>query len=98
MTQVWILDILCLAGILVSAALVIICANPLPAVMALSAMGTILGTLFVVLAAPDVALAEVVVGAIATPMLYLIALGKIRTDVTDPGEDRDRTGKASRHG
>lgn len=71
------------------------------AVMALSAMGTVLGTLFVVLAAPDVALAEVVVGAIATPVLYLIALGKIRTDVVDRGDisqDSGDTGKAARSG
>lgn len=91
MTALWALDLLCLAGILASAVLVIALANPLPAVMALSAMGTILGTLFVILAAPDVALAEVVVGAIATPVLYLIALGKIRTDVSDRGA------KPSRH-
>jgi uncharacterized MnhB-related membrane protein len=91
MTMLWTLDLLCLTGVLVSGVLVIVFTDPLPAVMALSAMGTILGTLFVVLAAPDVALAEVVVGAIATPLLYLIALGKIRTDVGDRG------GKPARH-
>jgi uncharacterized MnhB-related membrane protein len=40
----------------------------------------------VVLNAPDVAHAEVVVGSIATPVLYLIAISKIRTDVHQQGE------------
>jgi energy-converting hydrogenase B subunit D len=39
----------------------------------------------VALAAPDVAEAEAVVGAIALPVLYLVAIGKIRTDVPDRG-------------
>ena len=98
MTLTWVLDGLCLAGVLACAVLVIVSTNPLPAVMALSAMGTILGTLFVVLAAPDVALAEVVVGAIATPVLYLIALGKIRTDVADSGDGGVRRRGSARHG
>jgi energy-converting hydrogenase B subunit D len=41
---------------------------------------------FVVLGAPDVAQSEIVVGSIALPVLYLIAIGKIRSDVRDRGE------------
>ena len=54
--------------------------------MALSAAGTMLSVLFVVLGAPDVAHSEVVVGAIALPVLYLVAIGKARTDVSDQPE------------
>jgi energy-converting hydrogenase B subunit D len=82
-TAFWILDYLCLVLVLACATLVVMLRNIAGAVMALSAMGTVLGALFVVLAAPDVAHAEVVVGAIALPVLYLIAIGKIRTDVAD---------------
>jgi uncharacterized MnhB-related membrane protein len=39
-----------------------------------------------VLAAPDDAQSEIVVGAIALPVLYLIAIGKVRADVRDRGE------------
>ena len=56
------------------------------AVMALSGVGTLLTLLFVILGAPDDAHSEVVVGAIALPVLYLIAIGKVRADVTDRGE------------
>ena len=86
MTEFWLLDYLCLALILICAVLVVVLRNLSGAVMALSAMGTVLAVLFVILAAPDVAHAEVVVGAIALPVLYLIAIGKIRTDVPDHGE------------
>lgn len=86
MTWFWVIDYLCLAAILAGATLVVLLRNLNGAVMALSAVGTVLALLFVVLAAPDVALAEVVVGTIALPVLYLIAIGKIRTDVPDIGE------------
>lgn len=86
MTGFWILDYLCLFVVLAAAVLVVLLRNLNGSVMALSAMGTVLSLLFVVLAAPDVAQSEVVVGAIALPVLYLIAIGKLRTDVPDQGE------------
>ena len=79
----WALDLGCLAVVLACAIAVVRIENLNGAVMALSAMGTTLSLLFVVLGAPDVAHAEVVVGAIALPALYLIAIGKARTDVDD---------------
>jgi hypothetical protein len=54
--------------------------------MALSLVGVCLALLFVVLGAPDDAHAEVMVGAIALPTLYLLAIGKTRADVEDTGE------------
>ena len=95
MTAFWALDYLLLAIILASAVLVVRLRNLSSAVMALSAAGTMLSVLFVVLGAPDVAHSEVVVGAIALPVLYLVAIGKARTDITDSPEldeagERDR--------
>lgn len=86
MSAFWALDYLCLAVLLASAVFVVRLRNLNGAVMALSALGTVLALLFVVLAAPDLANAEIVVGAIALPVLYLIAIGKIRADVRDRGE------------
>jgi uncharacterized MnhB-related membrane protein len=86
MTTFWALDFACLALVLASAVLVVMLRNLNGAVMALSALGTVLAVLFVVLGAPDVAHSQVIVGAIALPVLYLIAIGKIRTDVPDRGE------------
>ena len=86
MTAFWVLDYLLLALILAAAVLVVRMRNLNGAVMALSAAGVMLSVLFVVLGAPDVAHSEVVVGAIALPVLYLVAIGKSRTDVTDRPE------------
>ena len=85
MTWFWVLDVLCLAWILCGAVLVVVLRNLVGAVMALSMMGTAMTLLFVVLGAPDVAHAEVVVGAIALPVLYLVAIGKARTVTDEPG-------------
>lgn len=86
MTWFWVLDLLCLAGVVAAAALVVVLRNLTASVIALSAVSTLLGVLFVVLQAPDVAHSEVVVGAVALPALYLIAIGKIRTVVADRGQ------------
>ena len=90
MTGFWVLDYLCLAAIVTAAVLVLRLPNLSGAVMAVSAMGTVLSLLFVVLGAPDDAHAEVVVGAIALPALFLIAIGKVRTDVHDEGDLGER--------
>ena len=87
MSAFWVLDYLLLALIAASAVLVVRLRNLNGAVMALSAAGTLLAVLFIVLGAPDVAHSEVVVGAIALPVLYLVAIGKSRTMVDDRALD-----------
>ena len=89
MSLFWAIDYACLAAILVSAVAVVRTENLNGSVMALSAVGTVLSLLFVVLGAPDDAHAEVVVGAIALPTLYLLAIGKVRAAVGDPDEADD---------
>lgn len=79
----WVTDCLLVAVVLAAAILVVRLRNLAGAVMALSALGLGLSVLFVVLGAPDDAHAEIVVGAIALPTFYLIAIGKIRTAVAD---------------
>ncbi len=85
MSGFWGLDYLLLGLMLTAAVLVVRLRNLNGAVMALSGVGTMLSVLFVVLGAPDVAHSEVVVGAIALPVLYLVAIGKARTVTNEPG-------------
>lgn len=89
MSEFWVLDYLVLALVLSSAVLVVRIANLPGAAMALSAVGTFLAVLFVVLGAPDDAHSEVVVGAIALPVLFLTAIAKVRAHVLDEGELRE---------
>ena len=83
----WAIDYLCVAVAIGCALLVVRVANLNAAVVALSGVGTILTVLFVVLGAPDDAHAEVVVGAIALPTLYLVAIAKARTALQDTDEE-----------
>jgi energy-converting hydrogenase B subunit D len=85
-TAFWVLDILCLVMVLVAAVLVVTLDNVNASVMALSAVGTVLALLFVVLDAPDVAHSQVIVGSIALPVLYLLAIGKTRLVTEDSSE------------
>jgi uncharacterized MnhB-related membrane protein len=47
-------------------------------VIALSAYGMLLAILFFVFQAPDVTLSELTVGAIALPLILLLAISKVR--------------------
>ncbi len=75
-----------LVGLLSCAVLVITVRRVVDAVIAYSAMGAFLTLLFFQLQAPDVALSEGAVGAVATPLVLLVALAKIRTLLEDPRE------------
>jgi energy-converting hydrogenase B subunit D len=57
---------------------VVLTRDPLRQAIVVSFFGMLLGILFFVLQAPDVALSEIVVGAVASPLMILIALAKVR--------------------
>ena len=52
--------------------------DPLRQAMMASFFGILLAILFFVLQAPDVALSEIVVGAVALPLMILLSLAKVR--------------------
>lgn len=57
---------------------VVLTRDPRRQVLALAANGFVLALLFLALQAPDVAFAEIAVGAAATPLLFLVALASMR--------------------
>jgi energy-converting hydrogenase B subunit D len=62
----------------VCATSVVLTREPLRQAMVASIYGLVLGILFFVFQAPDVALSQTVVGAVALPMMVLLALAKMR--------------------
>jgi energy-converting hydrogenase B subunit D len=52
--------------------------EPTSQVIAASFYGLLLAVLFFAFQAPDVALSQIVVGAVATPLMILLALAKVR--------------------
>ena len=62
--------------------------RPRRQVMAMTANGLVLSLLFMALQAPDVAFAEIAVGAGALPLLFLVALASVRMDRSPHGSDQ----------
>ena len=72
------LQVMVLALVAVSATAVVAARDPLRQAMVASIYGLVLGILFFVFQAPDVALSQTVVGAVALPLMILLALAKVR--------------------
>ncbi len=69
---------------------VVLTRDPRAQALVLTFYGLCLGLLFVAYQAPDVALAQLVVGAVALPLMVLLALAKMRRSrVHRDGERRD---------
>ncbi|HEX4149977.1 MAG TPA: hydrogenase subunit MbhD domain-containing protein [Pirellulales bacterium] len=66
---------LVLAGI--AGAIVVFSRDPKRQVFALAGNGLVLGLLFFVLQAPDVALSETAVNTVVTPLLFLVTLAAV---------------------
>jgi len=60
---------------------VVVLRDPLRQALAVSLFGILLGIYFFSVQAIDVALSEIVVGAVALPLMILLALAKIRGGV-----------------
>lgn len=57
---------------------VVLARDPLRQAMLSSIYGLVLGILFFVFQAPDVALSQTAVGAVALPLMILLALARVR--------------------
>ena len=57
---------------------VILTRNPVHQSITVSFYGLLLGVMFFIFQAPDVALSQIVVGAVALPLMILLALAKVR--------------------
>ena len=58
-----------------------------------SLFGLILALMFFIFQAPDVALSQIVVGAVGLPLIVLLAIAKLRRDAQILKEQRENAGK-----
>lgn len=80
-TPAWLMDTLQVTVLVLVAAgatSVVMTRTPVKQVIVLSVYGLLLAILFLVFQAPDVALSELSVGAVALPILLLLTLAKVR--------------------
>lgn len=73
-----ILQLAALAGLVVVGPFVALTRDPRPQAITLTLYGLVFGVAFMAFQAPDVALAQFVVGAVALPILVLLALARMR--------------------
>ncbi len=72
------LQALVLVGVAVVATIVVLTRDPLKQVIGFTFYGLVLTLMFFVFQAPDVALSEVVVGAVVIPLMVLLTLAKLK--------------------
>jgi energy-converting hydrogenase B subunit D len=72
------LQVTVLVLVAAGATAVVLTRAPVRQVIVLSSYGLLLAILFLVFQAPDVTLSELTVGAVALPILLLLALAKVR--------------------
>lgn len=73
-----VLQVAMLVLVAAGAAMVVLSKTPVRQVIALSSYGLLLALLFLAFQAPDVTLSELTVGAVALPVLLLLALAKVQ--------------------
>jgi energy-converting hydrogenase B subunit D len=73
-----VLQVTVLALVAAGAVLVVRTRDRVRLVLVLSAYGMLLAILFFAFQAPDVALSELTVGAVALPLILLLAIAKVR--------------------
>lgn len=78
MSSIVILNILVIIGIIVSAILAVHFDDLLSSIIALGVTGSFVALEFILLHAPDVAIAEAAVGAVLSPVIFIVALRKVK--------------------
>lgn len=72
-----IINVLVIAGLLISAIMASRLENLLSSVIALGATGVFAAAAFLLMHAPDVAISEAAVGAALSPLIFIVALKKV---------------------
>jgi len=73
-----IMQVAILAFVAVTGTAVVLTRDPTNQVIGLSFYGLILALMFFIYQAPDVALSQIVIGAVALPLMFMLGLSKIR--------------------
>lgn len=90
MNSFTILNTIIILGMIIAAASLLFIEDLLPSIIAMSIMGSFLALEFLLLKAPDVALAEAAVGAILTPIIFIVTLKKVKDKKDDKEEEKWR--------
>jgi uncharacterized MnhB-related membrane protein len=87
-----VLQITILLMVAIAGTAVVLTRDPTCQTIGLSFFGLLLALLFFIFQAPDVALSQIVIGAVALPLMFLLTLAKVRLN-TEIAEFHDKHGK-----
>lgn len=85
MSVIFVLNFIVIVGILVSALLAVTFDDLLSSVISLCVTGTLVALEFIMLSAPDVAIAEAAVGAVLSTVIFIVGLRRV---LPKEGEDQ----------
>ena len=88
MNSFTILNTIIILGMIIAAVSLLFIEDLLPSIIAMSIMGSFLALEFLLLKAPDVALAEAAVGAILTPIIFIVTLKKVKDKKDNKEEEK----------
>ena len=80
MSNLFILNTLIVTGIIAAAIMAVTLDRLLPSIIALGIAGLFMTLEFIILQAPDVAIAEAAVGGVLVPLMFVATLKKIKGD------------------
>jgi len=89
-----VIQIAILVFVAVAGTAVVFTRNTTSQVIGLSFYGLILALMFFIFAAPDVALSQITIGAVALPLMFMLALAKIRRNEDQRKKLRERKNPA----
>ncbi len=85
-----VMQIAVLLFVAVAGTAVVLTRDPRNQVIGISFYGVLLGVMFFIYQAPDVALSQIAVGAVALPLMVMLALTKIRIASEDREEQQKK--------
>jgi len=78
MNSFTVLNSIIIIGMIIAGICTVVIDDLLPCIISMAVVGTFVAIEFLLLSAPDVAIAEGAVGAILTPVIFIIALSKAK--------------------
>ena len=84
------LNAIIIIGMIIAGICTVVIDDLLPCVIASSVVGTFVAIEFLLLRAPDVAIAEGAVGAVLTPVIFIIAIAKVNGKKKTESEKEDK--------
>jgi uncharacterized MnhB-related membrane protein len=85
-----VIQIAILAFVAATGTAVVLTRNTTSQVIGLSFYGLLLALMFFIFAAPDVALSQITIGAVALPLMFMLALAKIHRNEEQRKKLRER--------